>query len=101
MAMFGPTKDTALPKINAANSLRFHEALRARSVVVRSLKVSAVVGTCLIAINQGDIVLAGEVPPIWKLVLTYCVPYSVSSYAAASAKIEQQKSLLDTAASND
>ena len=57
----------------------------ARTNLVRALKVALVVGTLLIAINQGDQVLAGTVPPLWKILLTYLVPYLVSSYAGAKA----------------
>lgn len=61
-------------------------ALR-RDVVRRGLKVGAFVGTILVAINQGDVILAGEVGTrhVWQIVLTYCVPYLVSTYASVSA----------------
>ncbi len=58
-----------------------------KEVVLRSLKVSAVVGTALVVINQGNRLLAGE----WsteialKVVLTYLVPYCVSTYASVAA----------------
>ena len=55
--------------------------------VSRALKVAAVIGTLLVAINQGDVLLRGDIPPAWKLLLTYCVPYSVSTYSAASFKV--------------
>ena len=58
-----------------------------RDVVFRSLKVGGVVGTVLVAINQGDLVVAGQLPPeaSWKIPLTYLVPYCVSTYASVSA----------------
>lgn len=65
----------------------FWRAARAPDTIRRALKVSAIVGTILIAINQGDLILAGGVPPIWKIILTYCVPYSVSTYSAAAFKV--------------
>lgn len=58
-----------------------------RDVVGRSLKVAGIVGTALVAINQGNRLLAGE----WsteialKIVLTYLVPYCVSTYASVAA----------------
>ena len=58
----------------------------ARDTVVRALKVSAIVGTALVAINQGDRILAGDSPPAWKVLLTYFVPYAVSSFSGAAAK---------------
>jgi hypothetical protein len=50
----------------------------------RALGVGLVVGTVLFAINQLDVVLAGAVTPLVaaKIVLTYLVPYSVSTYSA-------------------
>ncbi len=61
-------------------------ALR-RDVVLRRLCVGGIVGTILVAINQGDLLLAGDLPldALWKIPLTYCVPYYVSTYASVSA----------------
>ena len=59
--------------------------------VGRALKVAAVVGSILILINQGDLVFQGKLPPPWKLLLTYCVPYSVSTYSAASFKVAYRR----------
>ena len=52
--------------------------------VKRALKVSTLVGTILILINQGDLLLSGQLPQFWKIILTYIVPYSVSSYSTAA-----------------
>jgi len=56
-------------------------------VVRRSAKVSLIVGTLLVAINQGNLLLSGSFLPelFWKIPLTYCVPYTVSTYAAVDA----------------
>jgi len=51
-----------------------------------AVKAALVVGTLLTAINQGDLILAGELPVLWKVGLTYCVPYCVASWGAVSAK---------------
>ena len=42
------------------------------------------VGTILTVINQGDALLGGQLTPVllWKIPLTSCVPFAVSSYAA-------------------
>src|SRR5215510_10619118 len=50
--------------------------------VRRSLMIAAVVGGTIIALNQGDVLLAGAVTPrvFVKLVLTPCVPLCVSLY---------------------
>jgi drug/metabolite transporter (DMT)-like permease len=55
--------------------------------VHRSLRVAAVVGTLLVAINYSDRALAGALGPgDWaKMLLTYCVPYGVAMYAAVQA----------------
>jgi hypothetical protein len=58
-----------------------------RPVLRRAVYVALVVGTILTAINQGDVLLAGEVTSlvIAKILLTYLVPYSVSTFSALSA----------------
>jgi hypothetical protein len=64
----------------------FRLAMR-RDVAVRALKVAAVVGSILVAINQGDLILSGRlgVDSLWKIPLTYFVPYCVSTYSNCSA----------------
>lgn len=59
----------------------------ARATVHRSLRIAAVVGSILVAINYGDRILAGTIGRIEfiKIGLTYCVPYCVATYAAVSA----------------
>lgn len=54
-------------------------------MVRRSALVALVVGTALNAINQGPELVAGEPVNVWKLLLTYCVPFLVSSYGGYSA----------------
>jgi hypothetical protein len=63
-----------------------------RDVVARSSKVAAMVGTILIGINYGDRLIAGNILPIeWvKMILTYCVPYCVSTYASVSAVLSAE-----------
>ena len=51
----------------------------------RSIRVALVVGTLLTAINQGDVILAGESPVLWKVALTFLVPFMVASFGAYSA----------------
>lgn len=50
----------------------------------RSLGIAAVVGSLLVAINQGDVVLAGRWEPalVWKIPLTYLVPFVVATWGA-------------------
>ena len=60
---------------------------RERSVVERALRVALLVGTVLVAINYGDRALAGRLERTdWvKMLMTYCVPYAVSTYSAVQA----------------
>jgi hypothetical protein len=45
------------------------------------------VGTILVAINQGTVLAAGEFPAalLWKIPLTYLVPFCVASWGALGA----------------
>ena len=54
-------------------------------IAKRSVVVAIVVGTILNAINQGPEIWAGENVILWKLLMTYCVPFLVASYGAYSA----------------
>ncbi|WP_299399588.1 nitrate/nitrite transporter NrtS [Pelagibius sp.] len=55
------------------------------AVVRRSVTVALVVGTALVAINQGDRLIAGQGLDLMKALLTYLVPYGVATYGAVSA----------------
>ena len=50
----------------------------------RSILTSAVVGTILVAINQGTVIAGGDATwtLAWKVPLTYCVPFLVASWGA-------------------
>ena len=50
----------------------------------RSLIVALVVGSVLNLINQGDALLAGATLDWTKILLTFAVPYCVSTYGAVS-----------------
>lgn len=54
-------------------------------VILKSLVVALVVGTVLNAINQGIEFAEGKAIDVWKIVLTYVVPFFVASYGAYSA----------------
>ena len=71
----------------------FRVAMR-RDVVMRGLKVGLIVGTILTAINHGDAMLNGALLPsaTWKILLTYLVPYCVSTYAGVEAILKQERS---------
>ena len=59
-------------------------AMRHWPMLRRSLIASAVVGTALTALNQGDAILTGDPAGAlaWKIPLTYCVPFLVATYGA-------------------
>ncbi|PAJ74960.1 hypothetical protein CJF42_07755 [Pseudoalteromonas sp. NBT06-2] len=58
-------------------------------VIIRSLKVAMVVGTILVFINQADVIINGELmlSHFIKIILTYCVPYCVSTYASVDSML--------------
>jgi len=73
-----------------------------RRTVIRALQVSAFVGTLLTIINQGDLLIKGawESVNLLKVLLTYCVPYCVSTYSSAAYAVSaaaEQKALIDQA----
>jgi len=67
--------------------MSFLEAACEPSVVRRALACAAVVGVILLAINHGDVILAGAVTPrhLFKMGLTFLVPYCVSTVSSVGA----------------
>ncbi len=65
-----------------------------KSIMRRALKVSLVVGTLLLLINHGDRLFQGQIDSGHgiKMLLTYLVPYLVSTYSSVTARREQQLS---------
>lgn len=59
-------------------------AARNRGMLRRSILTSIIVGTILTAINQGTVIVAGDGTSelAWKIPLTYCVPFLVTSWGA-------------------
>ena len=77
------------------------EVAISNNVINRALKVSLIVGTALNLINQGEALLALDFEKInlVKLILTYFVPYSVTTYTATAMKVEFQigtKAIVET-----
>lgn len=56
-------------------------------VVRRSVRVALVVGTLLVVINQGHVLLDGTATPgtFARILMTYLVPYAVSTWASVGA----------------
>ena len=63
-------------------------SLRDPSMLRRSTLIALAVGTILTAVNQGDVLLAGHWPPalLWKLPMTYAVPFIVAMIGALGAE---------------
>jgi ABC-type spermidine/putrescine transport system permease subunit II len=57
-------------------------------IVRRSVIIAIIVGTILNLIAQGDFLVEGLPLNFWKICLTYCVPYCVSTYGAVTARLE-------------
>ncbi len=58
-------------------------------VVITSLKVSLLVGTILALINHGESILQMSLSreSVFKILLTYLVPYGVSTYSAVKTTL--------------
>ena len=65
----------------------FRCAARHQPLLRRSARTALVVGTILVAINQGTVLAAGEFPAalLWKIPLTYLVPFCVATWGALGA----------------
>jgi hypothetical protein len=66
-------------------SLSFSEGIPKRSLVV-----AVVIGSILNLINQGDALIAGAPLNLFKLLLTYVVPYCVATYGAVSLRLKDE-----------
>jgi len=58
---------------------------------IKAALTSVLVGTILLIINQGDLLIAGIMPPLYKVCLTYCVPYLVTTWGALTVKLDRGK----------
>ena len=83
-----PGHDTSEARPSSASE--WAELVSRRTVVVRGLKFALVVGTVLIGINHGDVIMAGELTSThyMKMGLTVIVPYVVSVCSSCGALIE-------------
>ena len=82
MAQQGTQNQTASdPKLG------FWSIATSRLVIKRATRISLVVGTILAIINHGDRIMFGDISleAAFKILLTYCVPYSVSTYSSVLA----------------
>jgi hypothetical protein len=83
--------------LNTGSAGRVENLRPGWAAVRRSVLLALIVGSTIILLNQGDVLLAGAVTPrVWvKVLVTPCIPFCVSlfgAYAAYwSAVAEQQK----------
>lgn len=72
--------------------MTFLEAAAQRPIVLKALKVSAIVGSILVLINYSNkffplnLTLSDWV----RIAMTYCVPYCVATYSAATTLLDGQ-----------
>ena len=61
-------------------------ALR-KSVIRRAIKIALIVGCILALINHGDRIIFQDMNPLdwFKILLTFCVPYCVSTVSSVLA----------------
>ena len=76
------------------SKLGFVSLMFSKQVFPRAIKVALLVGTLLALINHGEKILSLSLTnqDYIKLVLTYLVPYAVSSWSAVSAIISSTSS---------
>jgi hypothetical protein len=55
-----------------------------KGIIRRAFFTSIVVGSVLLLINHGDTVKANKYPALWKVGLTYLVPFLVTIWGAIS-----------------
>lgn len=67
-------------------SLIWHYSISG-GVPKRSLVVALIVGSILNLINQGDVLFGGGRLNLFKLILTFAVPYAVATYGAVAARM--------------
>ena len=62
----------------------WHRLARRRDIVLRAVRVALLVGTVLALINHGDKLIGGgmQTSDYLKILLTYLVPYCVSTYSS-------------------
>ena len=63
------------------------------TIVKRGLFVSLFVGSFLTGINQGPAMLDGDWPSLWQVLLTYLVPFLVSSISSVLADTTNEKAI--------
>ncbi len=74
-------------KNGSARTVRcFRCSMRHVPLIRRSLAASLVIGTIITLLNQGDLILTGQLSAalVWKIPLSYVVPFAVATWGALS-----------------
>ena len=73
--------------LNTGSAGRAEDLRPGWAAIRRSMWIALGVGSAIILLNQGDVLLAGEVTPqVWmKVLVTPCVPFCVSLFGAYAA----------------
>ncbi len=91
MLFFPPSYNSApkpkdLKIMVKANSTRFMDLAFSDGTPKKAFFTALVVGTVLTVINHGDVILSGNHPPPLKVLLTYCVPFFVTTWGSYLGK---------------
>ena len=64
-----------------------------KEILITALRVAAVVGTILVAINYGDRIFYGSLnyADFLKIAITYTVPYFVSTYSCVKLRLREKR----------
>jgi len=64
-----------------------------RDIVKRASFTALIVGAVLMVINHGDVLLTGqlETSRLFKIILTFLVPYTVSTISSVSTIVSMRK----------
>ena len=86
------TVEQTNPSLATETAQSFWQIATNKLVVKRATRIALIVGTILAIINHGDRLLFGDMTmgAAFKIVLTYFVPYSVSTYSAVQSIRERQ-----------
>ena len=79
--------------MNKAVSTDLFTAWQRPKTLVRGFKVSILVGSVLLLINQGPQIYQGSYPALWQIFLTYLVPFLVSTISSALSEVHHAKTL--------
>jgi uncharacterized membrane protein len=75
----------------------FWSVAKRRSVAMRALRIASIVGIVLAIINHGDSLISQSysAATIFKIALTFLVPYCVSTFSSVLAVRDQLQRLSD------